>query len=549
MGGRSQLSNPSRRVPNAMHRAADDGPHEMRDQPSPGGRGQTGGLRATLSWQHLVGVTFFAVCGGAYGIEDSVGAGGPRLTLLGVLVLPWVWSLPIALMTAELGSMIPEAGGYVIWVHRAFGPFWAQQNAVWNLVSNTFDNALYPVMFVDYLGWFPAMRLQGGLRWLVSILMLGSVTLLNMLGVDVVANASNLFAIFVISPFIALVVAGAFALPPSAWFYGLSSGDGADPIRWGTFLSVLLWNTSGYDSVGALAAEVQDPGRDLPCALIVTIVLVTLTYLLPLLLAISLDSEHVRSWSDGDFVIVASQHIGDWLAAWITIGGALSALGLLNTLLCTSARVAVSAAKLRILPASLAQVHEQSGTPRKATVTLSLFLAVACALPFSQLVSISMLFYGATTFFEFLALLKLRRIEPHTPRPFSVGLSFPMLVLCCLPPMALCLLLICLAPWEAWALFGASTVAGVAASIRTAASSGAPHNADTGGNCFFWCRWLRFNAFGSKCAGGNYGTIELAGRCPPNDASCDLSSPDEGADPKERIIHESANLEQMGAAL
>ena len=103
--------------------------------------------------------------------------------------------------------------------------------------------------------------------------------------------------------------------------------DGADPIRWGTVLSVLLWNTSGYDSVGALAAEVRNPGRDLPRALVVTNVLVTLVYLLPLALAISLDVDNVRSWSDGDFVMVASQHIGDWLAAWITLGGSLSALG------------------------------------------------------------------------------------------------------------------------------------------------------------------------------------------------------------------------------
>jgi amino acid transporter len=56
-------------------------------------------------------------------------------------------------------------------------------------------------------------------------------------------------------------------------------------------------------------------------------------------------------------VRVASEHVGDWLAAWVTIGGALSCVGLLNTLLCTSARVAVSAAKLRVLPNAFARVH------------------------------------------------------------------------------------------------------------------------------------------------------------------------------------------------
>jgi amino acid transporter len=101
---------------------------------APGESAAGGGLIKTLSWHHLVGVTFFAVCGGDYGIEDSIGAGGVAFTLIGLCVLPWVWSLPIALMTAELSSMIPEAGGYVVWAHRAFGSFWATQNAVWNLV-------------------------------------------------------------------------------------------------------------------------------------------------------------------------------------------------------------------------------------------------------------------------------------------------------------------------------------------------------------------------------------------------------------------------------
>ena len=253
---------------------------------TPGFRG-----RQALSWYHLVGVTFFAVCGGDYGLEDSVGAAGPALSLAGLMLLPWVWSLPIALMTAELGSMIPETGGYVVWVHRGFGPFWAHLNALWNLVSNTFDNALYPVMFVDYLHYFPALRLEGLKRWLLSLTMLTSaapshakgclmpvpprvaaarvspapsslsaglllwpplmappttaaklslprpflqlrgsaslppttcrsVTSLNLLGVDVVASASNVFAVLVISPFAALVVAGLPQLKPSTWLLG-----------------------------------------------------------------------------------------------------------------------------------------------------------------------------------------------------------------------------------------------------------------------------------------------------------------------------------------
>ena len=84
------------------------------------------------------------------------------------------------------------------------------------------------------------------------------------------AGASNLFALLVIAPFAALFVAGLPEVEPASWLDSLP----APSIKWGTFLSVMLWNTSGYDAVGALAAEVQDPGRDFPLAMMVTIALV-----------------------------------------------------------------------------------------------------------------------------------------------------------------------------------------------------------------------------------------------------------------------------------
>jgi len=172
--------------------------------------------------------------------------------------------------------------------------------------------------------------------------------------------------------------------------------------------------------------------------------------------AVSIDSDNLGRWRDGHFTRVAEEHVGAWLSAWISIGGALSAVGLLNTLMCTAARVAVSAARLSVLPRCLGSLDSR-GTPTRATITISLVLAVVSVLPFSELVSISMLFYGATTCLEFLALIALRHTEPTTPRPFRVPLSDRILPLACLPPVSLCLLLVFLAPPEAWLFFIVST--------------------------------------------------------------------------------------------
>jgi amino acid transporter len=70
----------------------------------------------------LVFLIFYEVSGGPFGIEDSVKAAGPLLAIVGFIVFPFIWSIPEALITAEMGTMFPENGGYVVWVTLAMGP-------------------------------------------------------------------------------------------------------------------------------------------------------------------------------------------------------------------------------------------------------------------------------------------------------------------------------------------------------------------------------------------------------------------------------------------
>jgi len=67
------------------------------------------------------------------------------------LVFPLVWSIPEALLTAELSSAFPECAGCVAWVNEAFGhPSWGYMRGVLSWLSGVMDNAIYPVLFVDY---------------------------------------------------------------------------------------------------------------------------------------------------------------------------------------------------------------------------------------------------------------------------------------------------------------------------------------------------------------------------------------------------------------
>jgi amino acid transporter len=64
----------------------------------------------------LVGVIFFTVCGGAFGIEPLLGKVGAGWAIVLILATPLLWSLPISLMVAELSAAMPVEGGYYVWV-------------------------------------------------------------------------------------------------------------------------------------------------------------------------------------------------------------------------------------------------------------------------------------------------------------------------------------------------------------------------------------------------------------------------------------------------
>jgi len=99
----------------------------------------------------LTMMIYFFTSGGPFGIEPSVGAAGPLLSLIAVIIVPLIWSLPQAILSAELSLMIAENGGNVVWVQRAWGDLIGWVNAFNNLAASFSSMSLLVVLFVDYL--------------------------------------------------------------------------------------------------------------------------------------------------------------------------------------------------------------------------------------------------------------------------------------------------------------------------------------------------------------------------------------------------------------
>jgi len=389
-----------------------------------------------LNLRTLVALTFFCVAGGAYGMEDAVGAGGPLLVLLGIMIIPWLWSLPTALMTAELSTAMPEDGGYVVWVERAFGRFWGFQEGWLSWLCSFADNALYPVMFVDYLAY-----LRGDMtpleRWLIGAALICVIARLNIRGARLVGLTSVVFTLLVLAPFAAMVAIGIPQADPAKWLQPSNS------INWSLLLSTLLWNTCGWDNVGCCAGEVQNPNQTYPRAMIYTVLFVTAAYLLPVAVGVGVDADS-SGWKDGHFPKVAAMIGGPWLGAWLTVAGLISAAGLLNALLCTSARVPYAMAERGMLPCALAALHEKYATPWRAILFNSIGIAALIPFSFQEIIEVNMFLYATALILEFAAFVWLRIKQPQMPRPYRVPFGLTGAVAISIPPVALCLISIAL---------------------------------------------------------------------------------------------------------
>jgi amino acid transporter len=251
----------------------------------------------------LTCVAFFTTCGGAFGIEPLVSAAGPGWALIMIVATPLVWSIPIALMVAELSTRMPEEGGYYIWVRNTLGHFWAVQEAWWSMSYSLVLLAMFPVLFVGYLTFFiPALSpavdaphpvLGATLRWLIAVLVTVTAMLVNLRGVrDASAVRRSFLAVFVLS---------AFAILVAAWLIGgphknvvklishdlRSNQTGALLVA----LSTLFFNYSGWDNISTYAAEVDQPQRNYPRAIAFAILIVLLAYLLPVLTGVSVTTD------------------------------------------------------------------------------------------------------------------------------------------------------------------------------------------------------------------------------------------------------------------
>jgi amino acid transporter len=371
---------------------------------------------ARLTLWPLVAATFFMVSGGTYGIEDIVHGAGYGRAILFMVLTPILWSLPAAFMIGELSSALPQEGGYYAWVRRAMGNFWGFQEAWLSLVASIFDMAIYPTLFVLYLTrlfpWFG----QEHRGVLVGLAVVAACVVLNVAGVKVVSTTSLWLFFLLSAPFALVVVLSPLKYAGLLQAVTTPTTSKVDLIGG---LLICMWNYMGWDNASTIATEVERPQRTYPRAMVAAVVLVTLTYVVPVA-AVWMTGLPSSAWETGSWADIAGLLGGPLLRIGLVLGGMMSAFGMFNALVMSYSRLPLAMAQDGMLPGVFAKVTPRSRAPWVAILVCAIGWAMCLGLGFERLVTIDILLYGSSLALEFAALVVLRIREPELARPFRV---------------------------------------------------------------------------------------------------------------------------------
>lgn len=354
---------------------------------------------------------------------------GSPAWILGVWVAGGVVAMAGALTFAELGAMLPEAGGPYVYIREAFGPLAAFLHG-WMILLMIASGAIAAVAlsFGNYLAVFVPIDAVGGPIG-VAALTIAAVTATNILGVKPGTIAANVFTVSKIVALAALIVAGLVltAAPPPAPIVapappGLGAGLAA------AFVAV-LFTIGGWQQTNMVAGEIRDPARTLPKALVIGVAIVIVIYIGANLAYLGALGRDGLAASDAVAADTADRLVGAAGATAITIGAMVSIFGFVNVALLTNARVLFALGRDGVLLDSAGRVHPTYGSPHVALLMLggwSLVLLVATKGSLGALLSgvvfADWVFFGLAA----AAVFRLRKLRPDLPRPYRVA-GYPWL--------------------------------------------------------------------------------------------------------------------------
>ena len=371
-------------------------------------------MRGIRRWD-LVAITINGIIGaGIFGLPSRVFTLIGPYSLFAFIACALVVTL-IILCFAEVSSRFDKTGGPYLYAREAFGGAVGFEVGwlIWLARLTAF--AANCNLLTSYIGYFLPSAAAGPWRVVIIILVVGVLAGINVLGVRQAAIVSNLFTVGKLVPMIIFVAIGLFFLNPGAYTLGAAPPVGA----FSQSVLLLIYAFTGFEMAAIPAGEVQNPQKHLPRALLISISVVALLYVLIQVVCVGTLPELAQS--SKPLADAGSRFMGAAGGALISAGAIISITGNLNIVLLSGSRIPFAMAEQKELPAIIGKVHRRFATPYVSIIcTAVIMLIFTLKQSFVQALTISaiarLLTYAATC----AALIVLRRDRNAPPPLFKL---------------------------------------------------------------------------------------------------------------------------------
>src|SRR3984957_1543625 len=197
-----------------------------------------------------------------------------------------------------------------------------------------------------------------------------------------------------------------------------------------------MWNYMGWDNLSTIAGEVETPQRTYSRAMFGAVLLVVVSYLIPVG-AIARTGIDPNRWTPGGWVDIGHIVGGETLAIAIALAGVIGAIGSFGALMLSFTRLPLVMAEDGYLPRIFARRSARTGAPWIAIAACAILWAICFPLGFEKSLILDVLLTGMSILLEFWALVALRIREPELVRPFRVPGGLGGAVAIGVPPLGL----------------------------------------------------------------------------------------------------------------
>jgi len=317
---------------------------------------------------------------------------------------------------AELSSLFPKAGAETIYTEKSFGKTWAFVIGWMIIIGGSFSAATVTLGFASYFNDFFGTNIL-----LVAIVLTIILSFINFWGIKESVWLAVIFTIIETLGLILIIVIGL----PYFGKAGLDYFEMPNGIMGMLQATVLLFFAYlGFESITRLSEETKNAEKIIPKAIILSIAISTVIYILVAIAAVSVVDWHNLAGSPAPLALVARTALGTNAYTILTFIALFAASNTALLMLITDSRIIYGMADSGLLPKQLAMIHPDRKTP-VAAIMVTMILALGAL--FVGTITLVANITNFTVFITFatinLAVIWLRYDMPNAQRRFKVPFS------------------------------------------------------------------------------------------------------------------------------